>query len=264
MDIRNKIALVTGAASGIGRASALLFAARGAKLVIDDIDPVGGAETVGLIRRAGGQATFVQADVSDAQAVDRLVATTLQTYGRLDIVHGNAGIFPPLPSLDQIPPEQWRRILDVNLTAQFLLAGAVFPYLRQQRGVLIYTGSRRSYLPLVTNVAYGISKAGLMMLAKTLAELGAKDGVRVNCVCPTGVATNLIRAQTGSTIPVSPSTMSPDDVARVVYHLVTDDSANGQAIAITKESGQLTYAYVTEHQLVPISLRAALEGPPHA
>ena len=137
-----KVVLVTGAGSGIGRASALAFVRQGARVVIADVDAVGGEETVQLIAQAGGEATFVRADVAVARDVEALVERTVEQFGRLDCAHNNAGIDGPLVPTTDYPEEDWQRVIGVNLTGVWLcLKYELRQMLMQGGGAIVNTSS---------------------------------------------------------------------------------------------------------------------------
>src|SRR5499433_1537354 len=141
--VAGKVALVTGGASGIGRATALTFAREGAKLVIADLNEDGGQQTVHMITENGGEATFVQVDVTSASAVEAMIAKTVETYGRLDCAHNNAGVtqhaYPPTA---EFPEEDWHRVLAINLTGVWLCMKYEIPQmLKQGGGAIVNTAS---------------------------------------------------------------------------------------------------------------------------
>ena len=134
-----KVAIVTGAASGMGRATAVLLASEGAKVVVADIDEAGAAETVSLIAADGGDAVAVGGDTSVNKDVQQIVGTALSAYGRIDALHNNAGILRTFPSIEEHSEEVWRRVVDVNLTGYFLLSRAVLPLMRAAGGAIVNT-----------------------------------------------------------------------------------------------------------------------------
>lgn len=193
MRLENNVAIITGAGSGIGRSSALLFAREGAQVVVIDLNEEGANHTVRDIERIGGDATFRCCDVSDAIQVEATVRDVLGTHGAIDVLFNNAGIDLSKDLVDTTP-EEWDRVLAVNLRSVFLMMRAVIPSMkRRRRGSIINTASGVGIRPRPTLAAYCASKAGIIGLSKAAAtELGA-DGIRVNALCPGMIDTAMNR-----------------------------------------------------------------------
>jgi len=190
----NKTVLVTGAARGIGRASALAFALEGAKVVAADISVEGGAETLRLIREAGGQATFVQTDVSRADQVEDLVRKTLEAHGRLDCAHNNAGISGSRKHAADYSEEDWERVLAVNLKSIWLGMKYEIPAMLQQSGgAIVNTASVAALTGLRWFSAYSASKHAVLGLTKSAALEYYPHGIRINAVCPGLIDTDMVR-----------------------------------------------------------------------
>jgi len=194
MRLAGKVAIITGAGAGIGRATALLFAKEGAKVVVADRDSERGAETVSIIREDGGEATFIQVDVSKAADAERMARATVETYGKLDILVNNAGIYTQ-GSVVEMTEEDWDRILDVNLKGVFLCSKYCIPeMIKVGGGTIVNIGSEAGIVGIKNQVAYNVSKSGIIGLTKSTAIDFAAHNIRVNCVCPGTTETPLVKA----------------------------------------------------------------------
>src|SRR5215510_11001474 len=191
-----KVALVTGGASGIGRATALTFAREGAKLIIADMNTDGGQQTVHLITEQGGEAVFVRTDVSNAVEVQALISTAVETYGRLDCAHNNAGISgfgiagDAYTLTAEYPEERWHQVIAVNLTGVWLCMKYEIPQmLHQGRGTIVNTASAAGLVGTRGASAYVASKHWVIGLTKTASLEYAHQEIRINCVCPGSILT---------------------------------------------------------------------------
>ncbi len=190
-----KVALVTGAASGIGRSTAELYAREGAKVVVSDVDERGGQETVRLIKAAGGDALFVRADVSDPAQCEALVSKTLEVYGRLDYACNNAGIGGESNPTAALSIEGWQRVIAINLSGVFYCMKYEIPAMLQNGGgAIVNMASILGQVAFANAPAYVAAKHGVVGLTRTTAVEYATQGIRVNAVGPAFISTPMISA----------------------------------------------------------------------
>lgn len=194
MRLDGKISIVTGGGSGIGRATAQLFAKEGAKVVVADLKPETGQETIRNIRSGAGEACFVEVDVSKADHVNAMVETTLSHYGGIDILFNGAAVlmFGSVLETDQ---QAWSRVISVNLTGTFLCCKAVLPWMIKRGGgsIVNVSSSTGAHDACANAVAYVASKGGVALLTKAMAIDHARDNVRVNALCPGPTDTPMLR-----------------------------------------------------------------------
>ncbi len=249
--LEGRVAVVTGGASGIGLATVRRFAAEGAKVVIGDVDPAAGkvaADEVGGL--------FVATDVTDQAAVENLFRQAFDTYGSVDIAFNNAGISPPDDnSILDTGLEAWRRVQEVNLTSVYLCCKAAIPYMqRQGKGSIINTASFVAVMGAATSqISYSASKGGVLAMSRELGVEFAREGIRVNALCPGPVNTPLLtelfakdpeRAQRRLVHVPMGRFGEPDEIAAAVAFLASDDSSFITANTFLVDGG-ISGAYVT-------------------
>ena len=243
--LENKVAVITGAASGIGRASAVRFAGEGAAVVIADLNQDGGESAVRDCKEHGGHAVFQRADVSTEADVQAMIARAVNEFGGLDIIYNNAGLAGALGPLEQTTVENWDRTLAVLLRCVFLGIKHAVPEMRKRgRGSIISTASVAGLQGFNGLHAYCAAKAGVINLTRSAAGEFGKDRIRVNCICPGVINTPLAQQdvpggretvdQLFKTAQPYPRTGLPDDIAAMALFLAADDSewVTGQALVV--------------------------------
>ena len=249
--VEGRVAVVTGGCSGIGLASVRRLAEEGARVVVGDLDDARGPEVA-----AGVDGLYVHADVTSKDDVDALFAAAKETYGSVDIAFNNAGISPPDDaSILDTDLEAWRRVQEVNLTSVYLCCKAALPYmLEQHRGSIINTASFVAVMGAATSqISYSASKGGVLSVSRELGVQFAREGVRVNALCPGPVNTPLLRELFASDperaarrlvhVPVG-RFAEPEEIANAVLFLASDESSFITANTFLVDGG-ISGAYVT-------------------
>jgi NAD(P)-dependent dehydrogenase (short-subunit alcohol dehydrogenase family) len=254
MKLKGKVAIVTGAASGIGRGCAIAFAQAGAKVVVADLDAQRGAETTAAIAAQGNEATLVRLDVAVESEVKHLVDETIARWGKVDILFNNAGLVL-VKALEETTEAEWDRVMGVNVKAAFLAIKHVVPHMRRNGGgAILNTGSVGSFTGQLATPAYSASKGAIALLTKSLALDYGRDKIRVNCICPGITDTPMLREHMGhgaegearirarlSRVPTG-EILTPQDIARAAIYLVSDDSAGVTGILHVVDGGMLAAA----------------------
>jgi NAD(P)-dependent dehydrogenase (short-subunit alcohol dehydrogenase family) len=233
--LENKVAVITGAASGMGRATAIRFAGEGAAVVIADLNQQGGEATVRDCKEQGGRAVFHKTNVESEAEIKAAIDRAVGEFGRLDITYNNAGIAGALGPLEQVTEENWDRTFAVLLRAVFFGIKHSVPHMRKSGGgSIISTASIAGILGQAGPLVYSVAKAGVIHLTKCAAVELAKDRIRVNCICPGGINTPLLHKHIpggeATTLQLLQITQpiarpgTPDDIAGMALYLGSDDA----------------------------------------
>lgn len=252
MKLDGKVALITGAATGIGRAAAILFAKEGARVAIADIKEKDAIETVQTIETGGGDAFFVHVNLVKVADIENMVRATVARYGKLDIFYHNAGVAGP-GRIELTTEEAYDQVLDIHLKAGFFGAKFAAPEIKKTGGgSILFTGSGLGLRPSRQSPAYSASKAGLLMLARALAVALAKDGIRVNAVCPGPIASTPlwqgVLARNPEIVPDDYAKMNmevrpikrlgtPEEMAQAALFLVSPEASYITGVALPVDGG---------------------------
>ncbi|MEC0230592.1 SDR family NAD(P)-dependent oxidoreductase [Paenibacillus alba] len=237
MRLQDKVILITGSGSGIGRSSALLFAKEGAQVIVNDLDEGKGTQTVQEITDAGGKAQFIQADVTHADSVKQMVEKIIQEHGRIDVLFNNAGI-SGVGALHELEPDFWDRIMSINVKGVFLPSKYVIPHMMDRKsGSIINMSSCVAEIGLARRAAYAATKGAVLALSKSMQVDYASYGIRVNALLPGTILTpfveNYLRTSYDDpevaiaslkTRQLSNDLGRPEDVAQAALFLASDDS----------------------------------------
>jgi NAD(P)-dependent dehydrogenase (short-subunit alcohol dehydrogenase family) len=244
MKLSDRVALITGGGSGIGRATAELFAREGARVVVADLNGTAASQTVQQIRSDGGEAISIQVDVSKAKDVEEMVAYTLSSYGQVDILFNSAGIIGREAYLWEATEEDFDQIISVNLKGVFLACKYAIPAMIERRsGVVLSMSSLGGLVARRANSLYNASKAGVVLITRVLAKELAPYGIRANCIAPITTDTPLLgawpeeaRAASASRIPLG-RIIQPEEIAAAALFLASDDSAMITGIPLVIDGG---------------------------
>ncbi|MFB3886541.1 MAG: SDR family NAD(P)-dependent oxidoreductase [Thermodesulfobacteriota bacterium] len=252
MKLQGKVALITGAATGIGRAAAILFAKEGAQVAIADINEKDATETVQAIQKAGGDAFFVYANLLRIHEVEKMVKAAVGQYGTLHIFYHNAGVAGP-GRLELTTEEAYDQIMDIHVKAGFFGAKFAAPEIKKAGGgSILFTASGLGLRPSSQSPAYSVSKAGLIMLTRALAVALAKDGIRVNAVCPGPISSTPlwqgVLARNPEIVPEAYTQMNiqnrpikrlgvPEEMAQAVLFLASPEASYITGVALPVDGG---------------------------
>jgi NAD(P)-dependent dehydrogenase (short-subunit alcohol dehydrogenase family) len=248
-NLQNKIALVTGAASGIGRATAYAFAKAGARVAVVDWNKQQGEETAAAIQAQGGNAQFIYADVSKAVDVDNMVSSTVKHFGGLDYACNNAGVAGAMAPLHEYSEEKWDEVIDINLKGVWLCMKYEIPaMLKNNRGAIVNIASTFSLTAAPEHYGYVASKHGVVGITKCAALEFIKKGIRINAICPGGTETAQIEecrrlnpAMIGPILAKHPigRLADPSEIAKAVLWLCSDESSFAVGSILRVDGGLL-------------------------
>jgi NAD(P)-dependent dehydrogenase (short-subunit alcohol dehydrogenase family) len=249
--LQGRVVIVTGAATGIGRASAVLFARAGARVALADVRAPELAEAAAAVRAAGGEATVIAADLARADDCAVVVESAVRAFGRLDVVLNNAGVGTMVVggTVETIALERWDLAQDVNVRAIYLVSRAAVPHMRPAGGAIVNIASVSAFRGSVARPshAYAASKGAVLALTRAMAASYGRDGIRVNAICPGVIRTRLTAdivdgaeraAKEGHGIPLG-RVGEPEDIARCALFLASDDAAFVSGAALVADGGAL-------------------------
>ena len=256
MKLKDKVAIITAAGSGSGRAGALLFAQEGAKVVVADIDAKAGQETVKLVKEAGGDAFFVPVDCGKVADMRMLIDTAVETYGRLNILWNHAGI-PGPGILEATEEEAFDRSMAINIKGCFFASKFAVPHMKQSGGgAILFTSSTAGLRGSPFSPSYSLAKGGLIPLAMSLAVYLAAHNIRVNCICPGSIDSPMIRvfvdrsgslkgadvekavADNAKKAPLG-RMANPQEIANLALFLLSDDASFITGTAVPIDGGKI-------------------------
>ncbi len=250
MKFNNKVVIITGGGSGIGRAAAELFARRGAGIVVADYNAENAAQVVNDIKTSGAKALSVEVDISKAGMVADMVQKTLDYFGGIDILFNNAGILLPGSVLD-LTEKDWSRVISVNLTGVYLCSRAVLPHMIKRGGgsIINASSSTGAHDAIENAAAYVSSKGGVAMLTKAMALDHIRENIRVNAICPGPTDTPMLRSffsspeevmKFGESFPIG-RLGQPEELAKVVLFLASDEASYITGALIAADGGQTAH-----------------------
>ncbi len=255
MRLKNKVAIITGSTKGIGKTAALMFAEEGANVIVTGRSEKEGDEVSRLIKKSGGDAQYIKADVTKKLDVEKMIERTFKKFGKIDILYNNAGHFYLEPAPHLLEEEDWDRIMDVNLKSVYLCSKYVVPVMIENGGgSIINTSSVQGKVGYKNLIGYNTSKAGIINLTRSLALSYAPMKIRVNCICPGPIYNEAYKRSTISKDPELEMNQwmgviplgrlgKREDVAKLVIFLASDESSYITGEYITIDGGLTTKAW---------------------
>ena len=252
MRLKNKVAVVTGAGSGMGKAISVIYAKEGANVVVSDIKLEAANATVEEIKSNGGEAIAVLANVAKEEDIQNLIDTAVQTYSTLDVLVNNAGIMDNFEPAGDIEDEKWERVFAINTTSVMRSTRKALPiFLEKQNGVIINIASAGGLNGARAGAAYTASKHAVIGFTKNTGYMYAQQGIRCNAIAPGGVETNISSSMTGVNtfgmgriqpgLGINPRVGKPEDIANVALFLASDEASFVNGTVITADAGWTAY-----------------------
>ncbi|MCZ1265789.1 MULTISPECIES: SDR family oxidoreductase [Paenibacillus] len=252
MRLQDKVAVVTGAGSGMGKAIATLYAQEGAKVVVSDINEASAQAVAEDIKANGGEATFVVANVAKEEDIQNLIDTTVNTYGTVDILVNNAGIMDSMEPAGDIVDDKWERIFAINTTSVMRATRKVLPiFLEKQKGVIVNIASAGGLHGARAGAAYTASKHAVVGFTKNTGFMYAQQGIRCNAIAPGGVETNIASTMTNINhfgasrqqlgMAINPRAGKSEEIAQVALFLGSDESSFVNGTVVTADAGWSSY-----------------------
>jgi NAD(P)-dependent dehydrogenase (short-subunit alcohol dehydrogenase family) len=252
MRLQDKVAVVTGAGSGMGKSIATLYAQEGAKVVVSDINEASAQAVAEDIKANGGEATFVVANVAKEEDIQNLIDTTVNTYGTVDILVNNAGIMDSMEPAGDILDDKWERIFAINTTSVMRATRKVLPiFLEKQKGVIVNIASAGGLHGARAGAAYTASKHAVVGFTKNTGFMYAQQGIRCNAIAPGGVETNIASTMTNINhfgasrqqlgMAINPRAGKSEEIAQVALFLGSDESSFVNGTVVTADAGWSSY-----------------------
>ncbi|WP_410770950.1 SDR family oxidoreductase [Fontibacillus sp. BL9] len=252
MKLQNQVAVVTGAASGMGKQIALLFAKEGAKVAVSDLNLEGAQATVEEIKSQGGTAFAIKTNVAVEEDIQNLIDTTVQNFGTVDILVNNAGIMDGMEPAGEINDDKWERVFAINTTSVMRSTRKVLPiFLEKKKGVIVNVASAGGLNGARAGAAYTASKHAVVGFTKNTGYMYATEGIRCNAIAPGGVETNIGASMQGTSqfgfgkqqlgMAINPRVGKPEEIAKVALFLASDDSGFVNGTVITADAGWTAY-----------------------
>ncbi|SDW69721.1 SDR family oxidoreductase [Paenibacillus sp. PDC88] len=252
MRLQNKVAVITGAASGMGKETAILYAQEGAKVVVSDLNLEGANATVETIKAAGGEAFAIKTNVASLEDINTLIDTTVEKYGTVDVLVNNAGIMDNFEPAGEIEDEKWERIFAINTTSVMRATRKVLPiFMEKQSGVIINIASAGGLQGARAGASYTASKHAVVGFTKNTGFMYAKEGIRCVAIAPGGVETNISASMTGVSqygmgrsqagLAINPRIGKPSEIAQVALFLASDEASFVNGTVISADAGWMAY-----------------------